>query len=553
MKATLARSAAALAALTLLAGCGSSGSSDGNGSGGATGGTLRLGTSTDIDSLNPFVAINQPGYATFELIYPQLVQYDAGMSFAPDFAEKWSTSADGKVWTFNTQKNAKWSDGQPMTAKDAAWTFSTIMKYADTVAANQASTLTHLKSATATDDTTLVLTYKTPVANVLSNLQQLPILPEHVWSQYATGKGKELKSFDNMPANGKPVVSGGPFELVSYKKDQIALYKRNPNWYGEKPKMDGFGLQYFANEDAMVTAMKSGSLDAITDVPETAVDTLKQAGKTVSVSPGLEFHDWIFNSNPKKPKNRELLDPKVREAFESAIDRDKIIATANLGYAKKGASIIPPSAGGGWSDESVKPIPFDLGHANQLLDQLGYKLGGNGIRVANGHPMSYQVIMPGKGASMRTFEIIQSDLRKIGVEVKPRNLDSSAAWDAIIAPNGKYLDFDLAMWDWVPLIDPDFMLSVMTCGSYNGWNDSGYCNPAYDKLYDESTRAMDSAKRHQIVDQMQQMLYRDKPYVVLGYNDVIDAWDKSWTGFGTNPQGMFNALTKQGFIAAHRS
>ena len=542
-----ARVAVAVAGLTLLASC-----SGGTG-GSEAGDTLRLGTSEKIDSLNPFVAINQPAYSTFELIYPQLVQYDDKLAFAPDFASKWTTSPDGKVWTFTTRAGAKWSDGKPLTAKDAAWTFSTILKFAKTAASNQASTLNHLKTAQATNDTTLVLTYDKPVANVLSNLQQLPILPEHVWAKYAGGSGKELKSYDNAPSGGKPVVSGGPFELADFKKDQIALYKRNPNWYGEKPKMAGFGLQMYSNDDAMVTALKSGSIDAITAVPETSVGTLKSAGKVVSISPGMEFHDWIVNSNPKKTTHRELLNLKVKEAFESAIDRDNIIKTAWLGYAQPGATIIPPASGGGWADTGTKPLPFDLNHANQLLDQLGYKKGANGIRVADGHPMSYQVIMPDPGSNQRAFQIVQQDFRKIGVQLTPKNLDSSAAFDAITSPNGKYLDFDIAMWDWVPLVDPDFMLSAMTCGSWNAWNDSGYCNPQYDKLYDQSTTATDSAQRHQLVRQMQQIVYRDKPYVVLGYNDAIDSWDKSWTGFGKNPQGIFNALSKMGFIAAHKS
>jgi peptide/nickel transport system substrate-binding protein len=547
MKAMSARVAAALAGLTLLASCsGGTGGSD-------AGDTLRLGTSSKIDSLNPFVAINQSAYSTFELIYPQLVQYDDKLAFAPDFASKWTTSSGGKVWTFTTRGGAKWSDGTPLTAKDAAWTFSTILKFAKTAASNQASTLNHLKTAVATNDTTLVMTYDKPVANVLSNLQQLPILPEHVWAKYATGSGKELKSYENAPSGGKPVVSGGPFELADYKKDQIALYKRNPNWYGEKPKMAGFGLQMYSNDDAMVTALKSGSIDAITAVPETSVGTLKSAGKVVSISPGMEFHDWIVNSNPKKTTHRELLNLKVKEAFESAIDRDSMIKTAWLGYAQPGATIIPPASGGGWADTSIKPLPFDLNHANQLLDQLGYKKGANGIRVADGHPMSYQVIMPDPGSNQRAFQIVQQDFRQIGVQLTPKNLDSSAAFDAITSPNGKYLDFDIAMWDWVPLVDPDFMLSAMTCSSWNAWNDSGYCNPQYDKLYDESTTATDSAKRHQLVHQMQQIVYRDKPYVVLGYNDAIDAWDKSWTDFGKNPQGIFNALSKMGFIAAHKS
>ena len=540
----------ALAALTLSAGC-----SGGQQSSAPQGGTLRLGTSSGIDSLNPFVAIQQDGYATFEQIYPELVQYDQKLAFAPDFAKSWSTSSDGKVWTFKTQPGAKWSDGKPLTAEDAAWTYSTILKFSKTYASNQAATLTHLQTAKATDANTLVLTYDTPVANVLSNLQQLPILPEHVWSKYAAGDGKGLKTYDNAPQNGQPVVSGGPFELVEYKKDQIALFKQNPHWYGPKPHMDGYGLQFFSNDDAMVTALKNGSIDAVEALPATSVDTVKKAGLVVNQSPGLEWHDFIFNSNPKKPKNRELLDPKVREAFEYAIDRQKIVQTAWLGKAQPGSSIIPPASGGGWYSGNLATVPFDIGKANAILDSLGYKKGANGIRVANGHPMSYQVIMPDelRGGGDRAFQIIQSGLKQAGVRIEARFMDSSAAFDAITAPNGKYLDFDLSIWDWVPLIDPDFILSVLTCGSYNAWSDTGYCDPAYDKMYDDQTKAVDSAKRHQIIAQMQRKISVDRPYIVLDYVDTIDSWNKKWTGFGDNPQGIYNALTKQGFLAAHQS
>ena len=550
---------AGLAALALVGGCasGSGGSGGSGGAGGGSkvveGGTLRLGSSSSIDSLNPFVAINQDGYSTFEYIYPELVQYNAQMKFAPDFAKSWSTSSDGKTWTFHTVPGAKWSDGQPLTARDAAWTFDTILKFAKTASGNQAATLTHLKSAQATDANTLVLTYNKPVANVLSNVQQLPILPQHVWSKYATGTGKALKDYANTPTSGHPVVSGGPFELMKFQKNQIALFQRNPQWYGQKPHIDGFGIQFFANDDAMVTALKNGQIDAVEGLPATSVKTVKQAGITVTQVPGEEFHDFIFNSNPKKPKNRELLDPKVREAFEYAINRQQIVKTSELGFAQPGSSIVPPASGGGWYDSSLKVISYDPAKANQILDQLGYKKGSNGIRMANGHPMSYQVIFPSSGASMRSFEIIQQDLASVGVKITARTMDGSAAWNAIIAPNGKYLNFDLAMWDWVPLVDPDFILSVMTCGSYNNWNDSGYCNPAYDKLYAQQSTITDVAKRHQVVDQMQQMIYHDKPYIVLDYLNIIDAWTKGWDGFVETPQGLFNALSKASLISVHRT
>src|SRR5205085_10239663 len=119
--------------------------------------------------------------------------------------------------------------------------------------------LTHVTSAEATDPNTVVIHYKVAVANVLSQLQQLAILPQHVWSRLATGSGSQLKSFKN-PA---PIVSGGPYKLVEFKKDDIALFQKNPSFYGPKPHLDGFGLRMFSNDDAMIQAAKNGEIDAI--------------------------------------------------------------------------------------------------------------------------------------------------------------------------------------------------------------------------------------------------------------------------------------------------
>jgi len=138
------RVVAAVAALALLAaGCGGgTGAKSGNGKI-IEGGTFRLGTSSGIDSLNPYVAFQQDAYTTFAYIYPFLVQYDEHLRFAPDFAQSWSTSPDGKVWTFKTRAGAKWSDGQPLTAGDAAWTFTTDLKFADGATANASPLLSH--------------------------------------------------------------------------------------------------------------------------------------------------------------------------------------------------------------------------------------------------------------------------------------------------------------------------------------------------------------------------------------------------------------------------
>jgi len=490
------------------------------------GGVFRLGSSSSIDSLNPFVAFQADAYTTFEYIYPSLVQYNPKLQIVPDFATSWQESDGGKVWTFHTVKGAKWSDGKPLNANDAAWTFATILKYQKGPTANSAGVVAHMTSATAPDANTLVLTYSQPVANVLSQIQQVVILPEHVWSKYATGNGKGLTNF----ANTAPIVSGGPFILTSYTAKQNALFKRNPTFYGPKPHIQGIALEFFTNEDAMVTALKSGQLDGVESVPTTSVTQLKKGGFDVSKTPGDAFDDFIINDNPnQEASHRELMNPLLRQAFDYAINRNQIVSTSLLGYGAPGSTIVPPVTGN-WSDPNIKPVPFDISKANALLDQAGYKMGSNGLRVANGHPMSYKVIMPSDttgGYGNRSFAIIQADFKQIGVQLTPVDLDNSAAYSALTANN--YKNFEISMWDWYPETDPDFILSVLTCGSFNVWNDTGYCSKAYDNLYSQQSAAMIPAQRQQIVYQMQEMISKAATYLVLDYPDSIEAHSTKWT------------------------
>ena len=500
----------------------------GNGTAGSVkdGGVFRLGTDSSIDSLNPFVAFQADAYTTFEYIYPSLVQYNPQLKIVADFATSWSMSDGGRVWTFHTAPNAKWSDGKPLTAQDAAWTYQTILKYQNGPTANSAGYVAHMVSATAPNPTTLVLTYKQPVANVLSQVQQVVILPEHIWAKYATGNGKGLTNF----ANNAPIVSGGPFVLTSYTAKQDALFKRNPDFYGPKPHIQGVALEFFSNDDAMVTALKSGQLDGVETVPTTSVADLKKAGFAVSQTPGDAFDDLIINDNPaQNASHRELMNPLLREAFDYAVDRQQIVNTSLLGHGAPGSTIIPPVTGS-WSDPAIKPAAFDIAKANQLLDQAGYKMGPNHLRIANGHPMSYTVIMPSDTSNnygARSFQIVQNDFKQIGVQLTPTDLDNAAAYTALTANN--YKNFELSMWDWFPETDPDFMLSVLTCGSWNVWNDTGYCNKSYDNLYSAQSAAMNPAQRQKIVYQMQAMISKANTYLVLDYPDSIEAHSTKWT------------------------
>jgi peptide/nickel transport system substrate-binding protein len=514
----------------------------GSGSSSKSGGTFKLGTASGIDSLNPYVAFNQDAYSAFEYIYPILVQYDSHLHYAPFFATSWHASKDGKSFTFKTQSHAKWSDGKPLTAADAAWTINTDVKYKDGATANVAGLVSHITGAKAPNATTLVVNYDARVnpSWVLGQFQQYAILPQHIWAQHIGKKGAGLKTFPN----SAPVVGSGPFNLVRFKQNDIALFQRNDSYWGPKPKIDVFGLQQFSNDDAMITALKAHDLDAVESVPATTMKTLRKAGFVVQDVKGLDTTDFIINSNPKKKKHRELLNLKVKEAFDHAIDRKKIVSVVYLGAAQLPSSIIPAPAGAGWHNTTLKTPTFDLALANKILDKLGYKKGPGGIRVANGKKMSYDVIIPTDVQSLpRTFQIIQADFARIGVQLKEKALDSTAAFNQMAGSNYTYQGFDLAMWDWTALIDPDFMLSVTTCAQWGGWSDSGFCDKKYDKMYSQQQTAATAAQRRKIVWQMQAYLYKQRPYLWLANDDQVSAVSKSWAGFTNTPQGPFNELS----------
>ncbi|MGH3031319.1 MAG: ABC transporter substrate-binding protein [Gaiellaceae bacterium] len=532
---------AILAVFLAVAGCGGSDDSGGEVTPTGTGqedtegeivkgGILRIGTTGDIDSINPFVAFNAESYQAFVIEYPLLVQYSPEFEWEGDWAESWETSEDGLTWTFHL-KEGTWSDGEPLTAEDAVWTGETVLEYADGATAILAPFLSHVESLEAPDPQTLVITYERPVGNVLPQLQQFFILPKHVWQEHVGNNGRGLKAWNLQ--DDLPVVGAGPFVITQFDRKGTTIFEKNPNYYGPEPNVDAIGYQHFENEDALLAAFEAGELDFLEEVPFNAIPTL-EANEDVVVSnvPSTDTKNFIFNSNPDKPDNRELLDPQVREAFEYAIDREEIAEVVYAGYAEPVASIVAPQTGE-WMNPNVEPLPYDVDMANQILDEAGYELGSDGIRRDDeGERMEYEVITPtGVQGVNRSFEIIQRGLDQVGVKLTPKALDDTTAFEEILKPDSKYESFDLAMWSWVGYLDPDFVLSVTTCDQWGGWSDTGYCNEEYDELYAEQGVTVDQEERKQIVWEMQEIHARDRPYIHIATLDYITVWRQGWDGF----------------------
>jgi peptide/nickel transport system substrate-binding protein len=514
-----------------------------------SGGFLRIGTIAVINSLNPWITVDQLSLDIQSDIYPRLIQYNLQtLDFEPAFASRWQLSNQGRTWTFTTRPGARWSDGRPLTAQDAAWTIETMVRLQNGAAAAWASAVAGVSSARATSPTTLVVNYSSPAGDALANLEQIPVLPEHVWARYSEGKGQALTTVPNAPLPDHPVVSGGPFVFVKYSYEQVLVFARNPRYYGKPAHIAGFGIELFSNDDALVAAMRAGEVDVATgdpNLPPTDVRPLREDGMTIVARPAVAFNDLIISTNPKKTGHRELLNPLVREAFEYATDRQTIDRIAFLGFAQAGASIIPP-ASGKWWDPAIRPLPFDLAKANQLLNQAGYRPGPGGIRIADGHQMAYTVYLSqdNGGEGIRTGEIMTSDFARIGVKLMFQPTDDNALNSDITGDH--YRKFDMAMWGWDTFIDPTYMLDAMTCAQWYGNSDSGYCNKRYDQLYAQQAATTNRAARIKIVREMQQIVFDARPYIVLQYLDVLEAWNPLWTDIAESPDGWFNQLSSDG-------
>ncbi len=516
--------------------------------------TLRLGIQNVTGSLSPFSGLKGE-YPTLANIWPALVEYDLPtLSLKPSFASRYERSADGKTWTFHTRSGGKWSDGKPLSAKDAAFTLETIVRYKTSATANYAAYVNHLVSARATDPSTLVLRYDTAIPTVLSQAGVIPIIPEHIWGRLATGDGKGLPAFPNTPSSGHPVVSAGPFMLTEQKKDEFELFQRNPHYFGPKPPIGAFGLQYYGTADALVSALKTGQIDAVEGVPPTAADRLKSAGFRVSGVPSLNSAALLVNSNPHKRTHRELLDPNVRKALELGIDRNAITKVVYLGHAHPGGSVIP-LAMGQWHDPTLRPLKFDPATGNVILDKLGYKKGSDGIRHAGNHSMSYEMVTT--PAFQRTFQIIQAGFQRLGIRLTARTVDQASELAAVEGNDKQYLTYDFASaidgLGGAGGLDPNFRLSQFICKTRGIYNRSGYCNPQYDRLFIQQGLATDHSARRGLVNQMQKLLYNSRVYISLAYPDHLDAWNSKWTGFQQSPEGIFGVLAPHTLTQVHKS
>jgi len=535
----------AVALAGLLAACGTASETK---TSSTTPSTLRIGMQASaIKTLNPFLAGYSGDVAAYNFQYPMLTQFDSNNTLQPGLAKSWSTSPDGKTWTFNLVNGAKWTDGQPITAEDAAFTINTVVRLKDGVAANISIYAPGIVKAWAPDPLTLKVELEAPQSAFLSNTNGLPVLPMHVWEPLAKGDGNKIKTFTGDPKDG-PVVVSGPFVVEKWDPNGTTIFTRVDSYYGPKPKISRWGWQVFTNSDAAVQALTSGQIDIVAGVPATAVDPIKSSANLTVEGFGLgELGIFMKYRDSNHP---ELQNPQVREALNLAIDRSGIVSSAFRGFATAGGTLFPPA----WSPQylsSPLPVPaFDVAKANQILDGLGYKRGSDGVRVANGRKMTYQAagLSSRRDTYGRAADSVKQTLSQIGVQFQFDWVDDP--YTAYMGSNYDYKSDYEAYFGGVLLTpDPDASLLMFTTdqlGVYNLWN---YSNTQLDKLYSEQSANYDQTSRRTQLDEATGILQTDQVELGLVWQQTVVGWDSRWRNVSdlAGINGWPNILSQDGF------
>ncbi len=442
-------------------------------SSGATGGTMRFGWGGSPDTLNPGTFILYESYVIADLVYDTMFDLQLDGSFKPSLAESYDVSDDGKTWTFKLKSGVKFHDGQPLTAKDVAFTYNYYRSHPDFPYMSTYGE--KFESVEATDDSTVVIKLTDAIPNIENQLYIQYILPAHIWSKYEDAAA--AVEFENTE-----MIGSGAFKMVEYKQNEFVHLAANKDYFDGAPKIDEVIFQTFANPDALVQALTTG--------------------------------------------HPALLDRNVRLALAHATDKQNIIDVAMLGLATPGLTLVPDSMGN-WYNNTLEDYAYDPAKANQILDDAGYKdTDGDGVREMpdGSKPLSFRLSWPNDEPEIpRIADLLADTWKQAGVKVEPQAFDP----DALTTACCPAFDFDVMIWGWAWGPDPEGPLSVLrTSDIPTGSSETGYSNPKYDELYAQQGVELDPEKRRQIVWEMQKIIFDDVVYVIPFYQQEVQAYRK---------------------------
>jgi len=463
-----------------------------------TGGTLHVALTVEPDTFNVYTSTLAIEDVFINAFYDTLFVEGLDYAMHPKLATTWTISPDGTVWTVSIVHNATFSDNTPVTAED--------VKYSYDLAAM--SEIDHMEVV---NDYTIKFYFKAPyvedyvLRSIFANYYG-KVLPEHIWSKVS----------DPYSYRNKEAIGSGPWILDTWVEGQYLTMKANPNYWGGRPKLDSVIFNFIPSLDTQVISLESGSADMIYVDPSYVATLIGVPNINVTITPQLRNNYVSFNLK-RYPINVK----EFRHALAYALDPNTLVHNVLYGFGIPGQQ--------GWStpgdpifyNPNITKYPYDPSQGNQILDNLGWKKGADGIRsTTNGTRLEFDLLTPSDTpTTVRVGEFIRDQIAKIGVKLNVVAMTQKT----IISQEfrGKY---SLALMGWFSIsVEPSVdMRWHFLPGAF--FNIYGYNSSEFNKLFADYKVATSFAEYRDKILQMQQVLSDDLPILTYSFTPSISAY-----------------------------
>ena len=344
--------------------------------------TLSL--TSNPESMNPLYASTWYTECVFDLILLPLWNIDDQGQYQMELAQELPTlqnggvSADGLTITLKFRDDANWSDGTPVTADDAVFTYDMTMSDGNGVFSRYPFD-TYVESMTAVDPKTLEIKLSSPYADWSTSFFTgiSRVLPKHVLQPVFDQEG----TLDNAQWNRTANIVNGPFTLTEFVSDDHLTLAANEGYWRGRPKLDTLFIRIFADDAAQLAALQSGQSDIGSYIVGDQIPTLEATGMFETPTSANGYIVTIFMNMDPKTAQPAMTDPNVRRALALAIDRQLIIDQIYNGIYTIPATYWDDTV---YDNPDLEPYPFDPEGAKALLDEAGWTVGTDGVREKNG-------------------------------------------------------------------------------------------------------------------------------------------------------------------------
>jgi len=499
------------------------------------GGQLIYGSMVEPNTLNPLLSDLLATAEVGSLIFNGLVKVNDKGEWLADLASDVPTlqnggvSPDGLTVTYRLRPGVAWHDGTPLTSADVRFTWELIMNRKANVVSREG--YDRISAVDTPDALTVVVRFRQYYAPFLTLFTT--ILPRHLLAN--------VEDINKAAFNRAPVGTG-PFRFKEWRLAEAIVLEANPAYFRGRPNLDGILYRVIPDGNIMLTQLKAGEVDIVSNVGMAYLDQVKAvSGVRAVMTPNMIWEHLDFNLD-----NALFQDAKVRQAIALALDRQGIIAGVVKGAASPAVGDQSPLS---WAYNPALRAPArDVAAAKELLAQAGFKQGPDGVFAKAGRRLSFNLVTTaGNKTREAVANAIVQQLKEAGVEATVRLADVPVFFGDVLRARR----FEAAMFAWVAGLDPDnaslwHSRNIPGAGNnYQGQNYAGWRNPEVDSLAEQGARLVDVGARRQAYFRIQELIVQEAPVIPLYFRSNVDAVRDTVVNYKPNPtQGgnLWNAV-----------